>query len=109
MAAIRSSICRRASQDALFRKAKEKAALPAWTFHDTRHEAITRLARFRRPLDLARMTGHTNPAGADDVLQRVRLQHRAALGYRLSAADATIFSLCDRTQAYLRGPTAAGL
>ena len=30
------------------------------TFHDTRHEAITRLAKKLHPLDLARMTGHTN-------------------------------------------------
>lgn len=49
-----------ASRDALFRKAKEKAGIAGLTFHDTRHEAITRLAKKLQPLDLARMTGHTN-------------------------------------------------
>jgi integrase len=28
------------------------------TFHDTRHEAITRLAKKLQELDLARMVGH---------------------------------------------------
>jgi len=49
-----------ASRDALFRKARDKAAVGDLTFHDTRHEAITRLAKKLQPLDLARMTGHTN-------------------------------------------------
>lgn len=45
--------------DALFRKAKAKANVPEGTFHDTRHLAITRLAKkFPNVLDLARMTGH---------------------------------------------------
>ncbi|WP_231748560.1 tyrosine-type recombinase/integrase [Burkholderia latens] len=53
------------SRDALFRKARDKAfpKVPPkerLTFHDTRHEAITRLAKKLQPLDLARMTGHTN-------------------------------------------------
>jgi integrase len=29
-------------------------------FHDTRHEAISRLAKKLHPLELARMTGHNN-------------------------------------------------
>jgi len=49
-----------ASRDALFRKARNKACVADLTFHDTRHEAITRLAKKLQPLDLARMTGHTN-------------------------------------------------
>jgi len=49
-----------ASRDALFRKARNKACIADLTFHDTRHEAITRLAKKLQPLDLARMTGHTN-------------------------------------------------
>lgn len=49
-----------ASRDALFRKARNKACITDLTFHDTRHEAITRLAKKLQPLDLARMTGHTN-------------------------------------------------
>lgn len=49
-----------ASRDALFRKAKEKAGIADLTFHDTRHEAITRLSKKLDVLALARMTGHTN-------------------------------------------------
>jgi integrase len=45
--------------DALFRKARERAGIDGATFHDTRHLAITRLAKkFPNVLDLARMTGH---------------------------------------------------
>jgi integrase len=48
-----------ASLDALFRKARERAGIDGATFHDTRHLAITRLAKkFPNVLDLARMTGH---------------------------------------------------
>lgn len=47
-----------ASRDALFRKARDAAGLAGLTFHDTRHEAITRLARKLNVLDLARMIGH---------------------------------------------------
>jgi len=46
--------------DALFRKAKERAGIDDLTYHDTRHEAITRLARKYDVLDLARIVGHTN-------------------------------------------------
>jgi integrase len=48
------------SRDALFRKARDKTGVNNLTFHDTRHEAITRLAKKLQPLELARMTGHTN-------------------------------------------------
>lgn len=47
-----------ASLDALFRAAKKRACIEGLTFHDTRHEAITRLARKLNVLDLARMVGH---------------------------------------------------
>lgn len=47
-----------ASLDALFRKARERAGVEGATFHDTRHLAITRLAKKLHVLDLARMTGH---------------------------------------------------
>lgn len=68
-----------ASRDALFRKAKEKAGIADLTFHDSRHEAITRLAAKLQPLDLARMTGHTNlnelltyyNASAADIARRL--------------------------------------
>lgn len=49
-----------ATRDALFRKARDRAKVGDITFHDTRHEAITRLAKKLQPLDLARMTGHTD-------------------------------------------------
>lgn len=49
-----------ASRDALFRKAKAKVGITDLTFHDTRHEAITRLAKKLNVLELSRMTGHTN-------------------------------------------------
>lgn len=43
--------------DALFRKAKARALVEDLHFHDTRHEAITRLAKRLDVLDLARMVG----------------------------------------------------
>lgn len=46
------------SLDALFRKARARAAIVDMTFHDTRHEAITRLAKKLNVLELARMVGH---------------------------------------------------
>lgn len=42
----------------VFRRAVELAALPDFTFHDSRHSAITNLARKLDVLDLARMVGH---------------------------------------------------
>ncbi|MRW88801.1 tyrosine-type recombinase/integrase [Duganella sp. FT80W] len=48
-----------ASIDALFRQARdERTLIKDLHFHDTRHEAITRLAKKLHVLDLARMTGH---------------------------------------------------
>lgn len=44
--------------DALFRKARDKALLPDIHYHDTRHTAVTRLAKKLSVLDLARMIGH---------------------------------------------------
>jgi integrase len=44
--------------DSLFRKAKSKAGIEDLHFHDSRHEAITRLAKKLDVLDLARMVGH---------------------------------------------------
>jgi integrase len=46
-----------ASLDALFRKAKNACEIDDLHFHDTRHEACTRLARKLDVLDLARMLG----------------------------------------------------
>lgn len=46
------------SLDTLFRKARTRAKILDLTFHDTRHEAITRLAKKLNVLELARMVGH---------------------------------------------------
>lgn len=48
------------SLDALFRKVRDKAAVDDLHFHDTRHEAITRLSKKMDVLALARMVGHRN-------------------------------------------------
>lgn len=45
------------TRDALFRKARKRTSITGLTFHDSRHEAITRLARKLEVLDLARMIG----------------------------------------------------
>lgn len=44
----------------MFRTAVDKTDIKDLTFHDTRHEAITRLAKKIHVLDLARMVGHTD-------------------------------------------------
>jgi len=44
--------------DSLFRKAKKMALINDLHFHDTRHTAITRLAKKLNILELARMVGH---------------------------------------------------
>lgn len=51
-----------AQLDALFRKGRNKALVGDLTFHDTRHLAITRLARKLSILELARMVGHRDLA-----------------------------------------------
>lgn len=50
------------SLDAMYRKYRDRAAIEDLHFHDTRHEAITRLVRVKKleVLPLARMTGHRN-------------------------------------------------
>jgi integrase len=52
------------SLDALFRKARERAKLSGFTFHDARHTAATRMARKLHVLDLCRMFGWNNPKQA---------------------------------------------
>jgi integrase len=68
-----------ASLDALFRKARKSTLIEDMKFHDTRHEAITRLAAKLNVLDLARMTGHRDlkmlqvyyNASAEDIAGRL--------------------------------------
>jgi integrase len=67
------------SLDAMFRVARDKAQVEGLTFHDTRHEAITRLAAKLNVLDLARMVGHRDikqlqtyyNASAADIAKRL--------------------------------------
>ena len=47
-----------AQRDALFRKARNRAGLSGFTFHDTRATAIHRLSKKLDVLQLARMIGH---------------------------------------------------
>ncbi|WP_134676977.1 site-specific integrase [Ectopseudomonas khazarica] len=47
--------------DAMFRRIRDELGIVDLRFHDTRHEATTRLARKLDVLDLARMTGHRDP------------------------------------------------
>lgn len=49
-----------ASVDTLFRKAKARAMIDDATFHDTRHNATTKLAKKFQVLDLARAIGHSD-------------------------------------------------
>lgn len=44
--------------DANFRKARDRAGMSGFTFHDSRHWACTRLARKLSHVELARMMGH---------------------------------------------------
>jgi len=50
-----------ASSGTIFRRCLALACIKGLTFHDTRHEALTRLARKIEVLDLARMVGHRDP------------------------------------------------
>lgn len=47
--------------DALFRKARDRAGMSGFTFHDARHSAATRLAQRLHVLDLCRVFGWKNP------------------------------------------------
>lgn len=49
------------SSATIFRRCLKLSGIKALTFHDTRHEALTRLARKLDVLDLARMVGHRDP------------------------------------------------
>lgn len=49
------------SSGVIFRRALALAGIKGLTFHDTRHEGLTRLAQKLSLLDLARMVGHRDP------------------------------------------------
>lgn len=68
----------------LFSRATKRAKIVDLTFHDSRHEACTRLARKLDILDLARMLGHRD-------LRSLRTYYNATadeIAMRLDAADA---------------------
>jgi integrase len=48
------------SLDVTFRRARKAAGLSGFTFHDARAAALTRLSKILQPLELARMSGHSN-------------------------------------------------
>lgn len=50
--------CNQESSGVIFRRALALAGVQGMTFHDTRHHAITRLARKLQLLELARMVGY---------------------------------------------------
>lgn len=50
--------------DALFRRARDRAGLAGFTFHDSRHSAATRLAQRLHVLDLCRVFGWSNTSRA---------------------------------------------
>ncbi|TFW18298.1 tyrosine-type recombinase/integrase [Duganella callida] len=71
-----------ATLDAMFRAARKRADIEGLTFHDTRHEAITRLAGKLNVLELARMVGHHDikqlqtyyNASAEDIAKKLQVQ-----------------------------------
>jgi len=48
------------SLDTTFRRARARAGLSGFTFHDSRAAALTRLSKILQPLELARMSGHSD-------------------------------------------------
>ena len=69
-----------ATLDTMFRAARQRAGVEGLTFHDTRHEAITRLASKLNVLELARMVGHHDikqlqtyyNASAEDIAKKLK-------------------------------------
>lgn len=47
-----------ANLDAIFRRAKARVGIDDLHFHDTRAEALTRLAKIFQPMELAKISGH---------------------------------------------------
>lgn len=68
--------------DALFRRARDRARLAGFTFHDARHTAATRLAMGRRveALELCRIMGWKNPKQAMVYFNPTASQIAARLG-----------------------------
>lgn len=68
--------------DALFRRARQRAGMDGFTFHDARHTAATRLALSRKveALELCRIMGWRNPKQAMVYFNPTASQLAALLG-----------------------------
>jgi integrase len=67
-----------ASLDALFRKAKSRLRIEGLHFHDSRAEALTRLARRHDVLTLSKISGHTDLRMLSSVYYRESAEDIAA-------------------------------
>jgi integrase len=61
-----------ASLDALFRKARKKAGLEGFTFHDSRATALTRMARTLDVMTLAKVSGHRDVSMLLNTYYRIK-------------------------------------
>lgn len=66
------------SRDTLFRKARDRAGLSGFTFHDSRATALTRLSQQVDVLTLARISGHRDIQTLVDVYYRTTPRQIAA-------------------------------
>ena len=75
--------------DTLFRRARERAGLSGFVFHDTRHTAATWLAQRIDVLDLCKMFGWTNPKQAMTYYNPTAAQIAARIGQGKGQAKKT--------------------
>jgi integrase len=61
-----------ASLDALFRKARKKAGLDGFTFHDSRATALTRMAKTLDVMTLAKVSGHRDVSMLLNTYYRIK-------------------------------------
>jgi integrase len=61
-----------ASLDALFRKARKKAGLEGFTFHDSRATALTRMAKTLDVMTLAKVSGHRDVSMLLNTYYRIK-------------------------------------
>jgi integrase len=61
-----------ASLDALFRKARKKAGLSGFTFHDSRATALTRMAKTLDVMTLAKVSGHRDVSMLLNTYYRIK-------------------------------------
>ena len=61
-------------RDALWRKGRERAGIAGLNFHDSRREALTRLARIYGVLELAAISGHRDLQTLREVYYAPRVE-----------------------------------